>query len=373
MISVLRDDFPDLIDRASRALRRLDGKAPASPAWPATDGASSRRTALVAIEEPSTRTRVSIFACLHGLGVMPIAVENFLAELAVAKGERVSETIASVSDHLALIAIRSRHDGLPAYVAEESIVPVINLGDGCNEHPTQALGDLVAASLRLGSVEGRHLVLFGDLALNRCAHSVFLAAAQLRMRISLVAGASDELPLCLELIARDLGITGEKHSRMQSVRGNVDVLYVARDQHERRSHKDQVKRLQSDELRLRPSDVARAKTVLMPLPRGRETADDVWDMVKASVWDQARMVHDVREWLVCQLLEGLDDRGSSRFLVPADAVYHCEQSANCVGTERPCRYLYRLSSDLLCSRCMHRAVKAEICPSSADLRPTSPT
>ena len=124
--------------------------------------------------EPSTRTRGSFESAMLRLGGDVITVAD-AATSSIKKGETLADTARIWSSYCDLIVLRHPWEGSAAAVAEFAGVPVINAGDGGNEHPTQTLVDLFTLMKEYGRIDGLSMAICGDLRKNRSVHSLIYA------------------------------------------------------------------------------------------------------------------------------------------------------------------------------------------------------
>jgi aspartate carbamoyltransferase catalytic subunit len=187
------------------------------------------KTVCLAFFEASTRTAVSFELAARRSGAHVISLSE--KGSAIAKGESLIDTVVTL-DRLGADAIVLRHQaaGAAALAARHTSAPVINAGDGCGQHPTQALLDLYALSEALGSFDGlqyRRVAIVGDVLHSRVARSVILAFLQAGMEVALVAP--------LTLLPPDAEASGLPvlSSVDEALEWGADVLYMLRLQKER--------------------------------------------------------------------------------------------------------------------------------------------
>jgi len=187
------------------------------------------KTVCLAFFEASTRTAVSFELAARRSGAHVISLSE--KGSAIVKGESLIDTVVTL-DRLGADAIVLRHRaaGAAALASRHTSAPVINAGDGCGQHPTQALLDLYALSEALGGFEalqGRRVAIVGDVLHSRVARSVIPAFVQSGMAVSLVAP--------LTLLPPDAGALGLPvlSSVDEAVEWRADVLYMLRLQRER--------------------------------------------------------------------------------------------------------------------------------------------
>ena len=187
------------------------------------------KTVCLAFFEASTRTAVSFELAARRSGAYVISLSE--EGSAIAKGESLVDTVVTL-DRLGADAIVLRHPaaGAAALASRHTSAPVINAGDGCGQHPTQALLDLYALSDALGGFDelaGRRIAIVGDILHSRVARSVIPGFARAGMEVSLVAPRT--------LLPPDAGAWGLPvlSSVDEATEWGADVLYMLRLQKER--------------------------------------------------------------------------------------------------------------------------------------------
>lgn len=182
--------------------------------------------------EPSTRTRLSFETAMHRLGGSVIGFSE-AATTSAKKGETLSDSMRVIGSYCDILAIRHPMEGSARVAAESVDKPVINAGDGANQHPTQTLLDLYTIRECQGKIDDLHIALAGDLKFGRTVHSLALALAHYPVRLYFVAPEMLSLP---EEIANELRKKGVKfsfHPTLEEVIPKVDILYMTRIQKER--------------------------------------------------------------------------------------------------------------------------------------------
>ncbi|MCS7234051.1 MAG: aspartate carbamoyltransferase catalytic subunit [Synergistetes bacterium] len=214
-----REDIESVLNLASEFERRLDSKE----SLPSLKG----RTLVNFFLESSTRTRVSfeIAAKLLGINVMNWATAS--SSMAV-KGESLKDTVWTLeSMGVDMIVIRSSWVGAPQYIARKARrARVINAGDGTHAHPTQALLDIYTAWKRFGSLEGKRVLIAGDIVQSRVARSDIIGFKKMGAYV-FVSGPRNMVPLHLDA----LGVSYEPDF-IKAVK-EADVIYLLRVQKER--------------------------------------------------------------------------------------------------------------------------------------------
>jgi aspartate carbamoyltransferase catalytic subunit len=187
--------------------------------------------------EPSTRTRVSFGSAFNLLGGEVRETTEVKAS-SLAKGESFYDTARVLSGYSDVIVMRHQQEGSVAEFADASRVPVLNGGDGSNEHPSQALLDLYTIRKELESqhkgLDNLRIALIGDLRYGRAVHSLCkLLSLYDNVKFSLVSPAELALPDVYIDEIRQAGHDIHISHDMQSGIGAADILYVTRTQEER--------------------------------------------------------------------------------------------------------------------------------------------
>ncbi|MCY4194869.1 MAG: aspartate carbamoyltransferase catalytic subunit [bacterium] len=252
------------------------------PKGPALRG----KTVAMLFYEDSTRTRLSFEVAARRLSadVMGFSVSSS----SVNKGESLRDTVAAVSAMGAdAMVVRHRSAGVPHQAAAWTRASVINAGDGCHEHPTQALLDCYTIRDRLGAVAGRRIVIVGDVKHSRVARSCVAAFTALGAEVTLVAPPT-LLPPAVETWPVDTS-----HC-LDAVLGECDVVYGLRVQAERQSEALLPSlREYTAQWGLTAARAARlsAEALVMhpgPVNRGVEIAPEVLDRPNTTLNDQVR-------------------------------------------------------------------------------------
>lgn len=249
--------------------------------------------------EPSTRTRLSFESAICRLGGNYIGfseAENTSAK----KGETLSDSMKVISAYCDALVLRHPLEGAAALASQVASVPVINAGDGSNQHPTQTLLDLFSIKECQKDLEGLRIAFVGDLLHGRTAHSLATAAALYNMRMYFVSPSILMMPddVCEGL--RRQGAKFSFHPTIEEVLPKVDVLYMTRLQKERMHHTLQ------NPFQLKAKMLSRAKKslrVLHPLPRVGEIATDVDNTDHAYYFEQAENGLYMRQALLAHILK----------------------------------------------------------------------
>ena len=256
--------------------------------------------------EPSTRTRLSFESAMLSLGGQVLGFSE-AASSSAAKGESVADTLAVVSGYADIIAMRHPKEGAPIVGAAHSLVPVINAGDGGHYHPTQTLTDLLTIHHVKGSFNGLTIGLCGDLKFGRTVHSLIGAMSRYEnIRFVLVSPEELKLPSFVKQeYIKDRGIEYVQSQDLESVLGDLDILYMTRVQRERFFSEEEYLRLRDsyiltpEKLKLARPDLA----ILHPLPRVNEISTEVDADPRAVYFRQAHYGKFIRMALILMLLE----------------------------------------------------------------------
>ncbi len=182
--------------------------------------------------EPSTRTRLSFESAMHRLGGSVIGFSS-AASTSVKKGESLRDTIKTVEQYSDVIVIRHSKEGAARLAAEVADIPVINAGDGSNQHPTQTLLDLYTIKSAFGKIDGLKIGLLGDLKYGRTVHSLSEALTHYDVELYLISPELLRMPKHIIEELREKGVKVHETSDLESVIPELDVLYATRIQKER--------------------------------------------------------------------------------------------------------------------------------------------
>lgn len=252
--------------------------------------------------EPSTRTRLSFETAVLRLGGSNIGFAND-ENLSVKKGETLHDTIRVISEYADLIVIRHPKEGAARLAAEVSSKPVINAGDGANQHPTQSLVDLFTIQECQGKLNGLSIALVGDLKYGRTIHSFAQACMLYDIRLFLVSPKELTLPEAISDELKKKGVRFSFHESLEEVIPKVDILYMTRIQQERFGSSEY--KLLARQCVLTSAMLANAKTnmkILHPLPRVNEIDIDVDHSPHAYYFQQSANGVFVRQALLTLLL-----------------------------------------------------------------------
>ena len=257
--------------------------------------------------EPSTRTRLSFETAVNRLGGRVIGFSD-PAVTSTSKGETLKDTIIMVSNYVDLIIMRHYLEGAARYATEVTDVPILNAGDGANQHPSQTLLDLYSIYKTQGRLDNLTITMVGDLKYGRTVHSLIMAMRHFSPTFRFVACDELKMPEEYKEVCRQNGIAYTEHTEFsKEVIDTSDIIYMTRVQRERFAdlmEYEKVKDLYT--LHNAMLDDARDNLrILHPLPRVNEINIDVDDNPKAYYFQQAQNGLYARQALICRSL-GID-------------------------------------------------------------------
>ena len=253
--------------------------------------------------EPSTRTRLSFESAASRLGASVIGFSDATTS-SVTKGETLKDTILTVSNYSDIIIMRHPKEGSARYASEISPIPIINAGDGANQHPTQCLLDLYSIKKTQGTLDNLHVAFVGDLKYGRTVHSLVIALTNYNTTFHLVSPVELKLPSSVKRYIKEKNLVYKQYTEMDEVIPNIDILYMTRIQQERFSDPLEFERVKNAYI-LNNSMIKDARKnlrILHPLPRVNEITTDVDSNPKAYYFSQALNGVYVRQALLSTIL-----------------------------------------------------------------------
>lgn len=256
--------------------------------------------------EPSTRTRLSFEAAMYELGGNVLGFSE-AASSSATKGESVADTAKTVSCYADIIAMRHPKEGAPMVAAMNASIPVINAGDGGHNHPTQTLADLLTIKREKGRLKDFTIGFCGDLKFGRTVHSLIAALSRYSgIKVVLISPEELKLPSYVKKdILNKNNIPYIQTEDLDSVIGDLDILYMTRVQRERFFN-------EADYVRLKDSYILTAKklekakadlSVMHPLPRVNEISVEIDNDPRACYFKQVLNGKFMRMALILKLLE----------------------------------------------------------------------
>ncbi|MEI6140798.1 MAG: aspartate carbamoyltransferase [Mariniphaga sp.] len=254
--------------------------------------------------EPSTRTRLSFETAINRLGGKIIGFSDSSSS-SVSKGETLHDTIRMVSNYADMIIMRHPLEGSARYASEISNVPVINAGDGANQHPSQTLLDMYSILKTQGRLDNINLFLVGDLKYGRTVHSLIMALLQFHNPIfNFIAPPELALPNEYKIHLREKGVKYFEHAEFTDIINAADIIYMTRVQKERFIDPVEYEKVKNVYI-LRNEMLRNTKEtmkILHPLPRINEIHTDVDSNPKAYYFTQAKNGVYTRMAIIAHLL-----------------------------------------------------------------------
>jgi len=256
--------------------------------------------------EPSTRTRLSFESAMQRLGGHCLGFAD-KGVSSVAKGETLRDTIRVVEGYCDAIVMRHPLQGAARVAAEATKLPVINGGDGANQHPTQTLLDLYTIRKEKETCDGLKIGFVGDLKYGRAVHSLVETLCHFDVEITLISPDSLRLPGQLLEQLDAVGIPYREVTEILPVAAELDILYTTRIQRERFPDPldyERVKNVYQVSRSILPK-VKESLTIMHPLPRVTEIHPDLDEYPRAAYFRQSANGVTVRKALLALVLGGI--------------------------------------------------------------------
>lgn len=253
--------------------------------------------------EPSTRTRLSFESAVNRLGGRVIGFSDANSS-STSKGETLKDTILTVCNYSDLIVMRHPIEGSARWASEVASVPIINAGDGANQHPTQCLLDLYSIRQTQGSLDNLNVAFVGDLKYGRTVHSLVMALSQFNTTFHLISPTELKLPSSVKMYIKDANLQYYQYTEIGEAMPKIDILYMTRIQRERFSDPMEYERVKNSYI-LKNSMLSESRSnlkILHPLPRVNEINEDVDTNPKAYYFQQALNGVFVRQALMASIL-----------------------------------------------------------------------
>ncbi len=253
--------------------------------------------------EPSTRTRLSFETAINGLGGRVIGFSDSGATSA-SKGETLHDTIKMVSNYADLIVMRHPLEGSARLASEVSSVPVVNAGDGANQHPSQTLLDMYSILKTQGTLENLKIFMVGDLKYGRTVHSLLQAMSEFNSTFYFISPDELKMPSAYKLHLDKMGLEYYEGRDLTEFLSDADIVYMTRVQQERFTDPIEYERVKNAYILRREMLEGTKETmkVLHPLPRVNEIHPDVDESPHAYYFDQARNGVFVRMAILSSIL-----------------------------------------------------------------------
>jgi len=291
MRDVTKEDILDLLDLAAKIEQKevkpdLSGKLGA-----------------LLFFEPSTRTHFSFDTAIKKLGGQSFSMSG-TSSTSVKKGETLADTLMTISQYADFIVMRHNIEGAARFASETIDIPVINAGDGTNQHPTQAMLDLYSIMKTQGTLENLKIAMVGDLRLGRTVHSLAQALSEFNPTFYFASPRHLQMPKYIkdELIAK--GVSFEELEDIKPIMSELDIMYVTRIQKERFAVLEDYEKVK-DAYIITPDLLSNVKDnfkLLHPLPRVNEITTEVDNMPYAYYFQQAKNGVFMRQAIISKLM-----------------------------------------------------------------------
>lgn len=253
--------------------------------------------------EPSTRTQLSFATAMQRLGGRVIGFSG-TESTSVVKGESLQDTVRTVEKYADVIVMRHPLEGSARLVADTVAIPVINAGDGANQHPTQTLMDLFTIKKFHNRLDDLTIGLVGDLKYGRTVHSLATALTRFR-KITLRLISPPNLRMPPSVLKELTGVVPYTETDELDLR-DLDVVYVTRIQRERFPDIEEYEKVKGAYvINLKTCEMLKPNAILLhPLPRVDEIAPEVDMLPQAKYFDQVQNGVPVRMALLKLVLLG---------------------------------------------------------------------
>ena len=256
--------------------------------------------------EPSTRTRMSFEAAMKQLGGNVIGF-NEMETTSTAKGESLSDSVKIIEGYCDVIVLRHFWEGSARLAAESVSVPVINAGDGANQHPTQTLLDLYTIKKTKGKLEDLSICFLGDLKYGRTVHSLAYALSLFNTKMYFVSPPNLKMPDDYISELKSNGIFCCEDDRLDKLSKELDVIYCTRIQKERFADPVEYEKVKGfcrlSKSLLETFGVKEDLKILHPLPRVDEIDSSLDDTPYNAYFLQAKNGVPVRKAILSSVLE----------------------------------------------------------------------
>jgi aspartate carbamoyltransferase catalytic subunit len=238
--------------------------------------------------EPSTRTRLSFETAVNRLDGKIIGFSDSHST-SISKGETLKDTILMIANYADLIIMRHPVEGAARYASEISRVPIINAGDGANQHPSQTLLDLYSIKKTQNTLDNLTITLVGDLKYGRTVHSLLMAMSHFNTTFKFITPPELQMPVEYKNYLDKLGLKYAEYTELAENIKDADIIYMTRVQRERFSDPLEYEKIKNIYV-LTNDMLVKTKPnvkVLHPLPRVGEIDVSVDDNPKAYYFTQS--------------------------------------------------------------------------------------
>lgn len=272
--------------------------------------------------ESSTRTRMSFEIAMQRLDGKVSNFAEKLSTTSLEKGENLTDTIKVVDSYCDILVIRSPKAGTARYASEIATHPVINAGDGSNQHPTQSILDIYTIKKLKGKISGLDICLIGDLKYGRTVHSLIYALAMFNANMTLISPEDLRVPPYIIDDVKDMYSKYKKNIHLNEIynldikginevlkEGKFDVIYSTRIQKERFADVEEYEDVKNA-YKITKDTIFDDTIVMHPLPRIDEIDREIDNTKNAAYFEQAKNGVPVRMAIIDYLLENFyKDKG----------------------------------------------------------------
>jgi aspartate carbamoyltransferase catalytic subunit len=253
--------------------------------------------------EPSTRTRLSFESAINRLGGRVIGFSDSSSS-SVTKGETMYDTIRVVSNYAELIVMRHPLEGSARFASEISRLPIINAGDGANQHPTQTLLDLYSIQKTQGRLKDLNIFMVGDLKYGRTVHSLLMALSEFNATFYFISPDELKMPDEYKFHLDSLGLRYYESRDLNENMQEADIIYMTRVQKERFSDPIEYEKTKNAYILKNQmlENTRENMRVLHPLPRVNEIDANVDKNEKAYYFQQTENGVYVRQAIISLIL-----------------------------------------------------------------------
>jgi len=254
--------------------------------------------------EPSTRTRLSFYSAAQRLGAQVLGFDS-PDGTSLKKGESLADTVKMAAAYSDVIVMRHPLDGAAKLAGESVKVPVLNAGDGSNQHPSQTLLDLYTIKKERGNLDNLKIAFVGDLKYGRTVHSLSKALTNYGAEMYFVAPDSLQMP---DYVLEDMdkaGITYHIVEDFRDILSEIDVFYMTRIQKERFPDEEEYAKVKGVYVINKGNILGKCKDemiIMHPLPRVGEISEDLDDTKHARYFEQAANGVPTRQAMLATVL-----------------------------------------------------------------------
>jgi aspartate carbamoyltransferase catalytic subunit len=257
--------------------------------------------------EPSTRTHFSFETAVKKMGGETFSMSG-TSSTSVKKGESLSDTLLTISQYADIIVMRHVIEGAARFASETVSIPVINAGDGTNQHPTQAMLDLYSIQKTQGTLKNLTIAMVGDLRLGRTVHSLSQALSDFNPKFYFASPKHLQMPKYIKDELTKKKVQYLEIEDIKDVMSELDIMYVTRIQKERFAVIEDYEKVKDSYIITKKliEGVKSNFKIMHPLPRVNEIALEVDDTSYAYYFQQARNGVFMRQAIMVTLLNLLN-------------------------------------------------------------------